>query len=189
MVREETDRGVFARVHRVPAGTSDVEDEPTAALVIFGLDRPHSKKAASVAADAACEFLARRGGQPRIHKNTLVFLAPDTGRVDTLDSVLRRKMAWESIKKRVKELNLDQHHNITVVENRLAQAKQAVADTIRKTYKWIIVPYQELGDSQIQLETIITNGTGTLAERVTSKAASTEFVLKTYAPSLLRQRN
>ena len=62
----------------------------------------------------------RRGGQPRIHKNTLVFLAPDLDRVDTLDSVLRRKIAWESIRKRVKELNLDQH-NITVVENRLAQ--------------------------------------------------------------------
>lgn len=186
-VREETDRGVFARVHRVPAGTSDVEDEPTAALVIFGLVRPHSKRAASVAADAAREFLARRGGQPRIHKNTLVFLAPDTDRVDTLDSVLRRKMAWSSIKERVRELNLDQH-NVTVVENRLAQARQAVADTIRETYKWIIVPYQEPGDSQIQLETIIMNGTGTLAERVTAKAESTEFVLKTYAPSLLRQQ-
>src|SRR5262249_23467249 len=133
-IREETDRGVFARVHRVPTATIDVEDEPTAALVIFGLDRPHSKKATSVPAEVAREFLARRGGQPRIHKNTLVFLAPDLDRVDTLDSALRRKMAWESIKKRVRELNLDQH-NITVVENRLTQANQAVADTIRETYR------------------------------------------------------
>jgi predicted AAA+ superfamily ATPase len=186
-IREETDRGVFARVHRVPAGTIDVEDEPTAALVIFGLDRPHTKKATSVAAEAACEFIARRGGQPRIHKNTLVFLAPDLDRVDTLDSVLRRKIAWESIRKRVKELNLDQH-NITVVENRLAQANQAVADTIRETYKWIIVPYQEVGDSKVELETIIMNGNGTLAERVSKKAESTEFVLRTYAPALLRQQ-
>lgn len=186
-VREETDRGVFARVHRVPTGTSDVDDEPTAALVIFGLDRPHSKRAASVASDAAREFLARRGGQPRIHKNTLVFLAPDMDRVDTLDSVLRRKMAWASIKDRVRELNLDQH-NITVVENRLVQAGRAVAATIRETYKWMIVPYQEPGDSQIQLETIIMNGSGTLAERVTAKAENTEFVLRTYAPSLLRQQ-
>jgi hypothetical protein len=96
-------------------------------------------------------------------------------------------MAWESIKKRVKELNLDQH-NITVVENRLAQANQAVIDTIRETYRWIIIPYQELGDSKIDLETVIMDGSGTLAERVSKKAESTEFVLKAYAPSLLRQQ-
>lgn len=186
-IRGETDRGVFARVHRVPAGTADVDDDPTVALVIFGLDRPHSKKVKSVAVDAAQEFLARRGGQPRVHKNTLVFLAPDLDRVDTLDSVLRRRMAWASVKTRVRELNLDQH-NITVVDGRLAQATQAVADTLRETYKWVVNPYQELGASEIELETIILNGTGTLAERVTRKAESTEFVLKAYAPSLLRQK-
>ncbi len=187
IVREETDRGVFARVHRVPDGTADVEDEPTAALVIFGLDRAHSKKAKSPAWEAAQEFLGRRGGQPRIHKNSLVFLAPDLDRVDTLDSVLRRKMAWESVKKRVRELNLDQH-NITVVEGRLTQATQAVADTIRETYKWIVNPYQEAGSADVVLETVIMNGNGTLAERVTKKAETAEFVLKAYAPSLLRDR-
>jgi predicted AAA+ superfamily ATPase len=186
-IREETDRGIFARVHRVPDGTSAVDDEPTAALVVFGLDRPHSKKAKSVAADGAHEFLARRGGQPRIHKNSLVFVAPDIDRIDTLDSVLRRKLAWESVKKSVRDLNLDQH-NISVVETRLAQATQALADTVRETYKWIMVPYQELGATEIELETIIMNGTGTLAERVTRKANTTEFVLKAYAPALLRQQ-
>nr|WP_106619913.1 DUF499 domain-containing protein [Saccharothrix carnea] len=187
ILREENDRGIFARVHRVPSGTADVEDEPTAALVIFGLDRCHSKKAKSTAADAAQEFLARRGGQPRIHKNALVFLAADIDRVDTLDSVLRRMMAWQSVKQRVRELNLDQH-NITVVEGRLSQATRAVSDTIRQTYKWIIVPYQEAGSAAVELETIIMNGNGTLAERVTKKAETTEFVLKSYAASLLRQQ-
>lgn len=185
-LREENDRGIFARVHRVPDGTADIDDEPTAALVIFGMDRPHTKKTRSVAADAALEFLARRGGQPRIHKNALVFLAPDVDRVDTLDSVLRRKMAWESVKQRVREFNLDQH-NITVVDGRLAQAVQAVSDTIREAYKWILNPHQEPGDSEIELETIIMNGSGSLAQRVTKKAESTEFVLTQFAPALLRQ--
>jgi len=186
-IREETDRGVFERVHRIPAGTGDVDDEPTAALVIFGLDRPHSRKVNSVAAAAAREFLERRGTQPRINKNSLVFLAPDVDRVDTLDSVIRRKMAWESVKKSAKELNLD-HHNISVVESRFAQASQAVADTIRETYKWIINPHQEPGASDFELETIIMNGDGTLAERVTRKAEASEFVLRAYTTSLLRQQ-
>ena len=187
ILRAENDRGVFARVHRVPDGTADVDDEPTAALVIFGMDRPHTRRAKSFAAATALEFLNHRGGQPRIHKNTLVFLAPDVDRVDTLDSVLRRKMAWESVKKGVRELNLDQH-NISVVDGRLDQATQAVADTVRETYKWIINPHQEPGEAEIELETIIMNGDGTLAERVTKKAETTEFVLTKYAPSLLRQR-
>jgi hypothetical protein len=96
-------------------------------------------------------------------------------------------MAWQSVKQRVRELNLDQH-NITVVEGRLAQATRAVSDTIRETYKWIILPYQEAGSAEVELETIIINGNGTLAERVTKKAETTEFVLKSYAPSLLRQQ-
>lgn len=187
ILREETDRGVFARVHRVPAGTADVEDEPSAALVIFGLDKPHSKKRKSEAEAAALEFLNRRGGQPRIHKNTLVFLAPDLDRCDTLDNVLRSAMAWGFVRSRVRELNLDQH-NITVVENRYAQATQAVQDTIRETYKWIINPYQEPGQAEIELESVIMNGTGTLAERVSKKAETTEFVLNNYAASLLRQQ-
>jgi predicted AAA+ superfamily ATPase len=186
-IREETDRGVFERVHRIPAGTGDVDDEPIVALVIFGLDRPHSRKVNSVAAATAREFLERRGTQPRIHKNCLVFLAPDVDRVDTLDSVIRRKLAWGSVKDSAKGLNLDQH-NISVVENRFTQATQAVADTIRETYRWIINPHQEPGASDFELETIIMNGDGTLAGRVTKKADASEFVLRDYTPSLLRQQ-
>lgn len=174
-------------MHRIPTATGDVDDEPTAALVIFGMDRPHTRKANSVADAAAREFLDRRGTQPRINKNSLLFLAPDVDRIDTLDSVLRRKLAWESVKNSAKELNLDQH-NITVVNKRLAQAIQAVSDTIREAYRWIINPYQEPGASTIELETIIMNGDGTLAERVSKKADASEFVLRTYTPSLLRQQ-
>ena len=185
LLRLETDRGVFERVHRVPAATGDVDDEPAVGLVIFGMDRPHSRKANTVADAATREFLERRGTQPRIHKNSLVFLAPDVDRIDTLDSVIRRKLAWASIKASATELNLDQH-NIAVVNSRLAQAEQAVADTIREAYKWIIIPFQEPGSSEIELESIIMNGDGTLAARVTKKADTSEFVLRHYTPTLLR---
>lgn len=184
-LKEENDKGIFQRVHRAPAGTADVDDEPTAALVIFGMDKPHSRKTKSAAETAAREFLERRGAQPRIHKNTLVFLAPDVDRVGTLDSVIRQKLAWESVRKAAAELNLDQH-NFTVVNNRLAQAEQAVADTVKQTYKWILAPYQEFGASSIEIESIIMNGDGTLAARVTKKADTSEFVIKQYAPTLLR---
>lgn len=185
ILKTETDRGIFQRVHRAPATTADVEDEATVALVIFGMDKPHSRRANSIAESEAREFIDRRGTQPRIHKNTLVFLAPDLDRIDTLDNVIRAKLAWQSVRDSAAELNLDQH-NMTVVNSRLAQAEQAAADTIKQTYKWILAPYQEIGSNSIEIESIIMNGDGTLAARVTKKAESSEFVVRQYAPSLLR---
>jgi predicted AAA+ superfamily ATPase len=185
VLKTEIDRGIFQRVHRAPASTADVDDEATAALVIFGMDKPHSRKTNSVAESTAREFLDRRGSQPRIHKNTLVFLAPDVDRIDTLESVIRAKLAWESVRDSAAELNLDQH-NLTVVKNRLNQAEQAVNDTIKQAYKWILAPYQEFGANNIDIESIIMDGDGTLAARVTRKAESSEFVIRQYAPTLLR---
>jgi predicted AAA+ superfamily ATPase len=185
VLKTETDRGIFQRVHRAPATTADVDDDATVALVIFGMDRPHSRKANSLAETAAREFLDRRGTQPRIHKNTLVFLAPDLDRLDNLDSVIRSKLAWESVMASAAELNLDQH-NLTVVRNRLAQAEQAVTDTVKQAYKWILAPYQEIGQPGIEIETILMNGDGTLASRVSKKAETSEFVIRQYATTLLR---
>ena len=132
--------------------------------MIFGPDRPFSKRGRSVAEDAAIEFLTKRGTNARIHKNSLVFLAPEVDRVDILLNAVRQRMAWEYILENKDSLNLDQH-NIKVAGSRVAQAKQTVADSIREAYRWILVPTQEPGSPQIELESILMNGEGTLAGR------------------------
>ncbi|NKY08834.1 DUF499 domain-containing protein [Cellulomonas hominis] len=187
VVRQETDKGLFERVHRFPHGSIDVEDDPGMGLVIFGPDRPFSKRGRSVAEDAATEFLVKRGTNARIHKNSLVFLAPEVDRIDVLNSTVRQRMAWEYILENKDSLNLDQH-NIKVAESRVAQARQTVADAIREAYRWILVPTQEPGSSEIELEAILMNGEGTLAARVTKKADAGEFVVRTFSPSLLRMQ-
>ena len=187
VVRQETDKGLFERVHRYPHGSIDVEDDPGIGLVIFGPDRPFSKRGRSVAEDATTEFLAKRGTNARIHKNSLVFLAPEVDRIDVLINAVRQRMAWEYILENKDSLNLDQH-NIKVAESRVAQAKQTVADSIREAYRWILVPTQEPGSSEIELEPILMNGNGTLAERVTKKADAGEFVVRSFSPSLLRMQ-
>lgn len=187
VVRQETDKGLFERVHRFPHGSIDVEDDPGIGLVIFGPDRPFSKRGRSVAEDAATEFLTKRGTNARIHKNSLVFLAPEVDRIDVLINAVRQRMAWEYILDNKDSLNLDQH-NIKVAESRVAQAKQTVADSIREAYRWILVPTQEPGSAEIELESILMNGDGTLAERVTKKADAGEFVVRSFSPSLLRMQ-
>lgn len=187
VVRQETDKGLFERVHRFPPGSIDVEDDPGIGLVIFGPDRPFSKRAKSVAELQALEFLNKRGTNARVHKNSLVFLAPEVDRIDVLLNAVRQRMAWEYILDNRESLNLDQH-NIKVAEGRVAQSKQTVADAIREAYRWILVPTQEPGSSEIELESILMNGDGTLAQRVTKKADSGEFVVRSYSPSLLRMQ-
>jgi len=186
-IRQETDKGLFERVHRFPPGSIDVEDSPGIGLVIFGPDRAYSRRAKSTAEAAALEFLNKRGTNARIHKNSLVFLAPEIDRVDVLLNNVRQRMGWDYILENKESLNLDQH-NIRVAESRVAQTKQAVADAIREAYKWILVPTQEPGSADIELETILMNGEGTLAQRVTKKAEAGEFVVKTFSPSLLRMQ-
>ncbi|WP_019873098.1 DUF499 domain-containing protein [Sporichthya polymorpha] len=187
VVRQETDKGLFERVHRFPHGSIDVEDDPGIGLVVFGPDRPFSKRGRSLAEDAATEFLTKRGTNARIHKNSLVFLAPEVDRIDVLLNAVRQRMAWEYILENKDSLNLDQH-NIKVAESRVAQAKQTVADSIREAYRWILVPTQEPGSAEIELESILVNGDGTLAARVTKKADAGEFVVRSFSPSLLRMQ-
>jgi hypothetical protein len=116
-----------------------------------------------------------------------VFLAPEVDRVDVLLNSVPQRMAWEYILENKDSLNLDQH-NIKVAGSRVAQAKQTVANSIREAYRWILVPTQEPGSSEIELESILMNGEGTLPQRVTKKADAGEFVVRAFSPSLLRMQ-
>ncbi|GAA5082339.1 Swt1 family HEPN domain-containing protein [Thermocatellispora tengchongensis] len=187
VVRRETDKGLFQRVHRFPASSIDVQDDPGIGLVIFGPDRAFSKKAKSKAEDAALEFLNKRGTNARIYKNSLVFLAPEVDRVDVMLTAVRNRMAWEYILDNKDSLNLDQH-NIKLATQRVKQAEQTVADSIREAYRWILVPHQEPGKANVDLEAILMNGEGTLVERVTKKARGEEFIVERFSAALLRMQ-
>lgn len=131
------------------------------------------------------EFLNKRGTTARIHKNSIVFLAPEVDRVDVMLNAVRNRMAWEEILDNKDSLNLDQH-NVKLATSRVSQAQQTVKDAIKEAYRWILVPHQEPGKPEIELEAILMNGEGTLAERVTRKARAGEFVVERFSPSLLR---
>lgn len=190
VLREEKDRGVFARVHRMPASSSDVDDEPTAALVVFGPDRPYRKpkqgQPESPAEQAIREFLQKRGGVPRIHKNALVFAAPDADRCETLLKAVRAWKSWKSVVDGAADLNLAPAA-LTNARARLDQANQTMRGAIKEAYRWVLNPAQEPGSPDITLDAIFMNGQGTIAERVTRKADESELVYRTYTVSFLRR--
>ena len=76
-LRADRERGPFAGEHVVPGSSGEVPDEMEARLVVLGPDYPHDTTGESKAKATADEILTRRGQQPRIFRNALLFLAPD----------------------------------------------------------------------------------------------------------------
>jgi predicted AAA+ superfamily ATPase len=185
-IKKETDRGCFVRVHRMPSSPADVDDEPVVGLVILGPDCPYAPKQEDTEATrAARNILEQRHGGPRSFKNMLVFLAPDQNLLPALLSAVRQWMAWDSISRRRRELNLDQF-GITQTETKLAQAADTVRQRINETYVWLLTPTQAPGERDIALSAVKVNGQGTLAERVTRRAERDNAVITVYGASNLR---
>jgi hypothetical protein len=85
-----------------------VPDEAEARLVVLGPEYPHSGKSAdSPARLAAQKFLDERAAGARLHRNMLVFLAPDKARLAELRQGVQDYLAWKSIEADRETLNLD----------------------------------------------------------------------------------
>ncbi|NYZ16881.1 DUF499 domain-containing protein [Azospirillum sp. RWY-5-1] len=92
-------RRAFARVHAAPDDPAEVDDTPELGLVILGPAHPHAGRGAadSAATRMVEDTLLRRGQTQRLRRNTLVFLAPDIGALETARSAVRKALAWRGI--------------------------------------------------------------------------------------------
>ncbi len=178
-------RGEFGRVHAMPRSSGDVSDEYEARLVVLPSEHCYSKDADNLAIAAAREILENRGTQPRLYRNTLVFLAADKVRLQDLDEALRRYLAWESILNEKEQLNLDPHQ-VKQAETQKQAAESMVAARIPETYMWLLVPTQKEPAGELEWNTIKLSGTDPLAERASRKLRSDEYLITTYGPTLLR---
>jgi hypothetical protein len=143
-VREEVGKasGEFRGVHPFPQSSGDVQDKPDARLVILRTSEPHKPAGTSPALAAAQQILEWRGNQPRVYRNTLVFLAADHTRLQDLDKAVRLYLAWESILHDKETLNLDPHQTRTA-EQRRAEANTTVKEQILEVFSYLLVPVPE----------------------------------------------
>lgn len=185
-VRRDLERkGDFPRVHPMPQTGQDVPDDLDARLVVLSVDHPYSKRDGNAAEVAARAILEARGNTPRLYRNTLVFLAADTARLQDLDEAARTFLAWDSIVNEKLQLNLDPLQ-VTQAENRRKEADGAVTARIPETYQWLLVPVQPTPQSPVTWEAIRLSGTDGLAVRASKKLRSDELFLTGFASSRLR---
>jgi len=184
-LRASREKGDFCGVHAAPDSAADVPDEQEARLVILGPDYPHAKGDTSQAIEAAEHTLKTRGTQPRIHRNMLVFLAPDQSRLQELRDGMRLLMAWTSIVADHEALDL------TASQRRQAESKKAdfentVTTRIQETWIWALVPSQAADNPSIDWDATRLQGQDPLAERVSKKLIGNEALFTRYGPTRLQ---
>jgi hypothetical protein len=179
-------RGDFANVHPAPRTPNEVPDEAEARLVVLGPEYPHSGKTSdSPARLAAQKLLDERAAGARLHRNMLVFLAPDKARLDELRQGVREFMAWKSIDADRETLNLDNFQS-KQAETKRGQFDEVVAQRIGETFIWVLVASQTPSDPTVAWEETRVSGPDPLAVRVSKKLRNEESLISEYSGARLR---
>ena len=183
----------LSRLHACPASSQDVPDDQVAGLVLL---RPQSAykqalpDAESSAVSAAEEVLNNRGSTPRIYRNMLLFIAPDSELIKSVRAEMRMYLAWSSMYREREQLNLDATQNRDV-ESNVTRSKDTVELRIREAYCWLLVPGI---DRQVDIKTIIwektkiPGGSDTVVRKAAKALTQSEALITKWAPALLRMQ-
>ena len=179
----------FAGLHICPASSLDAPDDQAVRLVILRTKDTYKRTAKSPAAIAAVEnILNTRGNSPRVYRNMLAFVAPDQDTLLSLETEVRRYIAWQSIITDKDELNLDGNQNREAQSN-LNRCNNTVDLRLAETYCWLLVPFiDQFGDMKsIQWEvSSISGGSDSIVSKAAKKMIQEEQVITKWAPALLQ---
>jgi hypothetical protein len=182
----ERERGDFARVHPAPSSPGDVEDTAEARLVVLGPEHSHSSKTEeSPARNFAQRVLDERAGGARLNRNMLVFLAPDTARLEELRDAAGRYLAWKSIQRDQEALNLDTVQR-SQVATQFDEWDEATEQRVGEAYQWVLVPSAVPGQPEVQWEATRAGGSDALAVRVSKRLRSDDSLIVAFGGALLR---
>ncbi len=177
--------GDFGRVHPLPQSGADVPDDMDARLVVLGIDHPYGRERSNAAEAAAKAILEFRGNTPRLFRNSLVFLAVDSTRLQDLDEAVRRYLAWESILAEKETLNLDPHQ-VKQAETQLKSADGTVTARLPEAYQWLLVPVQVSPRDAVEFQAFRLTSTDALAVRAGKKLRNDELLVTSFAGTRLR---
>ena len=182
-------RADFARVHVMPDSSSDVPNEPGAALVILGPGISHSARAKeSPAHHEAASILETRGSGARTYKNTLVFLAVDAARYGDLEGAVRAFLAWRSVEDDAKQenLNLDTFQR-NQAKTKAADAEKTLVSRVPEAYQWLLIPSQPDPRGPIIWEEVRLTAKEGLVVRTAKRLRADDYLITVLAGTLLKR--
>lgn len=169
-----------------PSSTSDVPDENSVRLVVLAPQHSHKAKENNTKALVqANEILNNKGASPRYCKNMLLFLAPDSSKLELLEKNVCQYLAWNSIIQEKESLNLDvfQTNQATTKQQ---QSEKDVKNLIQETYIWLLVPIQPDPHKAIEWQEIRLQKHDSPVLQASRKAIHEEHLITNYAASRLR---
>ena len=179
------DRGDFAAIHPAPASSADVPDETACRLVILSPDMPHrARSQESKALAAAQEILENRGNSPRLYRNMLLFLAPDSERLAELQQAVRFWLAWTSIQQEQDQLDLTATQT-RQVNAQIEKYEETIDARLLETYCHLLIPSQD-GTGPIHWTATRLQGTDSLVARASRKLKNEQQLITEWSPALLR---
>ena len=179
------EKGDFAGVHPIAAGSGDVADEPDCRLVVLGPKYPHrTRNGGSKAQAAASEILDQRGNSPRRYRNMLVFLAPESERLSELEQAVRSWLAWTSIVEEKEQLNLDGVQE-RQAKSQAGKAEETINARLGETFSLLLVPSQE-GNNPVEWAYTRLQGTDNLVVRASKRLKRDGQLITEWSPANLR---
>jgi hypothetical protein len=186
-MKDARNRGEFAAVHVAPASASDVPDDRDARLVVLGPEYPHSRGIRDgKARQEAGSLLEQRGSAPRLHRNALVFLAPDQTRLEELNQAVRQFIAWKSIHDEWENLGLDAFQR-NQAKTKKDQSEEAIRQRIPEAYQWLLYPEQPDPRGPIEWAEVRVQGADGLAARVSKRLKTDGLLVTAFAGTELRR--
>jgi hypothetical protein len=185
---QERARGVFSRVHIAPDSTADIPDNDETRLVV--VHPKYSKHKQDGPRSAVYEWVRKalesKGASQRIHRNTLIFLAADSGELSGLEATIRSYLGWKMVYNTADELNLSAQQR-RQTDEWVKKLDQTANDRLRSTYVWCIYPEQLDPTQPFELSTdkVPDSGGKSLAERVGTKLVREDLLITELAPTML----
>lgn len=185
---EDRSRGHFDRVHVAPSSSADIPDLEDTRLVVA---HPRHARRKQDGADSETHQWIRsaietKGASQRTHRNTLVFLVPDSNSLEHLEAATRSYLGWLHVKARSEQLNLSAQQN-SQASDQVTNWDRTVTDRLRDTYVWALYPEQHdpTRPFEVNADKVPDSGGRSLAERVSTKLAREDLLVTDFGAPIL----
>jgi len=172
----------FDAVHIAPGSSGDVPDQQSVHLVLLTLKQTYKQNEKCEALAAVREYLEMRGTAPRMYRNMIAFLAPDSSAINQLSQDMRILMAWRSIDGDTESLNLDNAQKKEVKEA-IKRYDDMVNDRIQDAYSWLLMPSQ-IGTSPVSWSAFQVTGKNPVS-KAAQKMREDEYLVHALSPRIL----
>jgi hypothetical protein len=158
-----------------PRDPADIPDDPAPKLIIL----PEPDRARME------QFLNEKGQTPRVHRNTLFFLAPSRAERTPFENLLRRWLALSGmLEDRTLSLTADQRQELQAKEK---QAAKDLHEQVGTLYRLLYLPIRD-GLMEIDMGIPTYGGAQHLDELVYERLRTEGRLVEKLAPLVIRQR-